>query len=394
MPYAVTVRRVAWRMLDRPLDEALDWLQHNAVTAAGVDWSALRRRARREASAGVHEAIRSVLAALGERHGRLLEPRSATPFRTGYAAGLVRGIGLVAVHPEHVVVQVASGGPAARSGVRVGDVVVDVDGKPAAAAGGRLVLDAVPQTGVSLRLRQAHRDGILEVPLRPAEYSLSQQPTARRPRADVGYLDLPQVVPASARSYLAAAHHAIQAVDSPALRGWVVDLRRNAGGDLYTMLAAAGPILGDGELGGVVDANGQRQRWAYRDGGAFLRGSRRAGLSEPVRLAQAMPPVAVLTSRLTASAGEGLAVAFRGRPRSRSFGEPTAGVPTGLAATTLGDGSLLSVSACLFVDRAGQAYRDAIAPDEPVAARWELLDTDDDPVLRAAVRWLHAGPDR
>jgi C-terminal processing protease CtpA/Prc len=105
-----------------------------------------------------------------------------------------------------------------------------------------------------------------------------------------------------------------------------------------------------------------------------------------------MPAVAVLTSRLTASAGEGVAVAFRGRPQSRSFGEPTAGVPTCLAATTLSDGSLLSVSACLFVDRAGLAYRDAITPDKPVAARWELLDTDDDPVLLAAVRWLHARP--
>jgi C-terminal processing protease CtpA/Prc len=138
MPYAVAVRRIVWRMLGRPLDEALDWLQHNAVTAARVDWSELRRQARRDSTTGVHEAIRSVLAALGERHGRLLDPRNATLFRTWYEAGRACGIGLVAVHPEHVVVQVACGGPTARAGVQVGDVLVDVDGKPPTAADGRL----------------------------------------------------------------------------------------------------------------------------------------------------------------------------------------------------------------------------------------------------------------
>jgi carboxyl-terminal processing protease len=101
-----------------------------------------------------------------------------------------------------------------------------------------------------------------------------------------------------------------------------------------------------------------------------------------------VPAVGLLTSRLTASAGEAVVVAFRGRPLSRSFGEATAGVPTGLEDLWLEDGALLRLSTSCFCDRLGRAYSGPIEPDEPIDP-WEMFGSDEDLVLRAALRWLN-----
>jgi carboxyl-terminal processing protease len=108
----------------------------------------------------------------------------------------------------------------------------------------------------------------------------------------------------------------------------------------------------------------------------------------PPRLRRPQPPVAVLTSRLTGSSGEGVVMAFRGRPDSRSFGEPTAGVPTGNAAYPLSDRAELHLTEGIGVDRTGATYQAPIQPDRPVATDWTRYGTPADPVVQAATRWL------
>lgn len=294
------IRQAVWRARSRPVDEALDWLRQHAVIGCDPDWETLRRHARSLAEGGRpadnYRAIRFVLTGLGDRHGRLLPPRTAARVRIGLTSGRGEGMGLVVVHPEHVVVQVAHGGPAMLAGIGVGDILTDFgDGDPPKVLDGRLVLDDGPDTGRVWTLRRA-QGGVMRVSLRPAEYPLTQQPYGRRLQKAAGYLDLPQAVNATAKAYITCAHRAIEAVDARTVGGWVVDLRRNMGGNLYAMLAAAGPILGYGDCGGTVGARGKRMAWAYRDGNAYLRGSRLAGTAAPYRLYRPTPPVAVLTS--------------------------------------------------------------------------------------------------
>jgi carboxyl-terminal processing protease len=73
--------------------------------------------------------------------------------------------------------------------------------------------------------------------------------------------------------------------------------------------------------------------------------------------------VAVLIDQRTASAAEAVLIAFRGRLHTRSFGRATAGVPTGNVCHRLADGSLLAVTESVAVDRTGNTYGSAIAPD-------------------------------
>ncbi|WP_052345965.1 S41 family peptidase [Hymenobacter swuensis] len=90
------------------------------------------------------------------------------------------------------------------------------------------------------------------------------------------------------------------------------------------------------------------------------------------------PVVAVLTDTLTASSGEAVAVAFKARKHTRSFGAGTCGVSTGRSRFDLSDGSVLLLTTAVFADRRLVRYGHSIAPDEPLkpaevvprATRW------------------------
>ena len=100
----------------------------------------------------------------------------------------------------------------------------------------------------------------------------------------------------------------------------------------------------------------------------------------------------MLTSGLSASAAEAVAIAFRGRPLTRSFGEATLGLPTFNSRRTMPDGAFLDVMTSVDVDRLGNTYDAAVPVDERVAIDWSNIGNDRDPVLGAAARWLEAQP--
>ena len=187
----------------------------------------------------------------------------------------------------------------------------------------------------------------------------------------IGYLALPAVIgnEAVVADYLAQGQALLGTVGEPPPCGWVLDLRGNGGGNMWPMLAVAGPLLGEGELGAFVDARGTRQPWARRGGQVLLDGAALATLPAPAP-AWPLGPVAVLTDGATASSGEAVAVAFRGRPDARSFGAATAGVPTGNHGYPLDDGAILLLTV------------------EPIAAGGVAGDPATDTVLRAALAWL------
>jgi carboxyl-terminal processing protease len=108
--------------------------------------------------------------------------------------------------------------------------------------------------------------------------------------------------------------------------------------------------------------------------------------SEPYVLTDPISPVAVLIRDLTTSAGEGVLVAFIGRPATRSFGTPTAGLPTSPRRFLLPDGAYLVFTDAAATDRNGQVYESEISPDERVIDLFP--DDENDIVLDAAIAWL------
>ncbi len=196
---------------------------------------------------------------------------------------------------------------------------------------------------------------------------------------------------ALATGYAERVQELIRTLDGPSRCGWVVDLRPNWGGNMWPMVAGIGPVLGEGLVGGWINVEGERSRWFYRDGVAGIElpsGSTviMMEVGSPYQVVNREPPVAVLTAGDTASSGEAVTIAFRARPRTRSFGSATYGNSTGNAAFHLSDGARIFLTVSIMVDRDGTPYGGVIAPDEVVTG--ESSDPASDPVVSRAISWL------
>lgn len=225
-----------------------------------------------------------------------------------------------------------------------------------------------------------------------------QPPAGRSLEGGIAYVSMPAFNHRADTAHADAYHAVLRELDAAAPCGWVVDLRRNGGGNMWPMLAGIGPVLGEGEVGRFVYPNGAVWHWWYRYGharmvspvGSAATLARVSGA--PYQLKRPMPPVAVLTGPRTASSGEAMVAAFRGRPSTRSFGGGTAGVSTGNRPFRLSDGALINLTVTTFADRTGHLYGESIVPDEVIPPGDATGDPATDRALRAGVEWLKGQP--
>jgi peptidase S41-like protein len=198
-------------------------------------------------------------------------------------------------------------------------------------------------------------------------------PATVEARGAVGYIRMPSYSGADVVASRTFARTVVDgiATNAPLVRcGWIIDLRDDEGGNMWPMLAALSPFLGDEPIGAFRGRGDVLQPW--RDVPKPIDWH-----SAPVDLTAS--PVAVLTGRKTASSGEAVAIAFRGRARTRSFGTETAGLTSANAPFALPDGSMLMLATSIELDRTGRAYESKLAPDEVIG---------DARVVAAATQWL------
>lgn len=185
--------------------------------------------------------------------------------------------------------------------------------------------------------------------------------------------------------------------DERSVCGYIVDLRGNAGGNVWPMAAGLSPLLGEGPFGYVRNAGGaishtvdlNRGAAAVPDGPAKGQVFARAETWDP-QASLADRSVAVLLDDGVASSAEAVAVAFRGRPRTRSFGAATRGLATANREFDLGDGVTLGVASAWMVDRSGRHFPSGVPVDVAIAA--PEPDQAVDPALEAAEQWLTTTP--
>ena len=94
--------------------------------------------------------------------------------------------------------------------------------------------------------------------------------------------------------------------------------------------------------------------------------------------------VAVITGARTASSGEAVTIAFKGRARTRSFGQPTTGLSTANGNFPLSDDAMILLTTAIEVDRSGRRYGGKVDPDETQ----EAAGPNGDPAMSAAAAWL------
>jgi carboxyl-terminal processing protease len=198
---------------------------------------------------------------------------------------------------------------------------------------------------------------------------------------DVGYI---QIKVSSGREGADALDKAIRERDRAGLIGWIVDMRNSRGGNMWPFLAAIGPMMGEGTLGFFIGPHDPPTPWGYTAGRVWLGKEDQTAamltIETPYKLTTPNPRVALLTDIGVASSGEAIAIAFRGRPNTRSFGTATCGISTAVAQFPLKQGGRIAVVGSVMADRTKKPYGNKVDPDEVVK--------DPAEVVPRALAWL------
>ncbi|HTE48068.1 MAG TPA: S41 family peptidase [Gemmatimonadaceae bacterium] len=201
----------------------------------------------------------------------------------------------------------------------------------------------------------------------------------------VGYVSVPGFVgadPTAALDYAKRMQDSLASVMPASSCRWVIDVRGNGGGNMWPMLGGLRPFVGDAGLGSFITAAGNQTMWHAGD---------EVNVRPPPVLASLESAyVAVLTGPRTASSGEVVTISFRGRPRTRSFGLPTAGQSTANRDYTLPDSSMIFLTVSVEADRTGRRYGEKIEPDETIQP--SPKGSTEDAQLARAVAWLLSQP--
>lgn len=158
------------------------------------------------------------------------------------------------------------------------------------------------------------------------------------------------------------------------VKGVVLDLRGNTGGDMGPMATAVSSLLPDGELM-YYHYRSYDVPVTLKDGVISNAGTGGKSLYPDEKL---NVPVAILTDGMTASSGEALTLCFRGLENTRTFGAPTAGYTSVNMLYSLYDGAQMYLTVAFDKARTGEIFKETsiepdVATDSPLEAALEWL---------------------
>lgn len=271
-----------------------------------------------------------------------------------------------------LVLGVRDGSPAARAGLRTGDFIRGIDGKPtrdiSAFAGARLLRGA-PGTKVQLTVIRGNAaephvvDLVRERPAPPAV-------TGRILPGGEAYVRVDSFGPGTA----AALRRHFEGLQKNGTTAAVVDLRGIADGAPDDGLAAARLFVAGGTLATLSERSGAKTVTAAAsgDGGITM-------------------PVVLLVSNGTANAAEVFAAALSGNRRAELVGEPTAGLAGVQRLVALPENRGLWMTYGHYLAPDGKVIHErgltpTVAVEEPIVQFGETAPTTDEALQKAIER--------
>lgn len=300
-----------------------------------------------EPAAVFKKAVDAALASL-DPHSRYLDPRAQSNLRS-MVSGSFGGVGLTvdAVDGLVRVVSAIPGTPAARAGLRGGDLILQLGEEPVQ---GMTLADAVarmrgaPGTPIDLLVRRPGAAEDFTVTL--VRETIRTQPVRARMEGEVLVLRLASFT----SSVSALLEHAIaEATAERSPSGIVLDMRGNPGGSFHQAVMTADAFLGAGDIVSIFHrGSGKRRIWR----------------ATPEEHFPGVPMVVLIDGR-SASAAEVVAAALQDHGRATVMGQRSFGKGSVQAIIPLGeDRGALRLTIALYHTPSGRTVqRGGVGPD-------------------------------
>lgn len=208
-------------------------------------------------------------------------------------------------------------------------------------------------------------------------------PEGQMLKGNIAYINIPSFISSDEQlmqRYADSAHNIIARFDTQNVKGYIVDLGKNGGGNSLPMIAAIGPLIGDGICGYSFSGDGAVMARIYKDGAVGWDTSLTFRKVNPYKLKNTGRPIAVIYSGNTGSSGEVTATAFIGLRNARSFGQATSGATTRIDNFEMSDGSYLNLASGTNADRNKKAHDGPIKPD---------IETENaETAISEAINWI------
>jgi carboxyl-terminal processing protease len=349
-----------WQIIDRTYVDA---------TFNQVDWKKVRNEYLKRPYTNkdeAYKAIREMLKKLGDPYTRFMDPEEFKNLQID-TSGELTGVGIQLAADEKTkkltVIAPIEDSPAATAGILAKDIILKIDGKTTEGMDVNAAVKLIrgqPGTFVTLTIQRnnqqlEYRIKRARIEIHPVRYSSRQTPNG-----NIGYIRLVQFsanAPAEIRD-------AITKLEKQNTAGYILDLRSNPGGLLYTSIDIARMWLKEGAIVSTVNRQGEQDR---------ERANNRALTDKPL---------VVLVDGGSASASEILSGALQDNKRAVLVGTKTFGKGLVQSVRGLGDGSGLAVTIAKYLTPSGRDInKHGIDPDIVVqltdAQRKELSQNRD-----------------
>ena len=345
------------------IDEVWQIINHQYVdgTFNDTDWLKVRQEyinnASYENQEDAYEAIREMLAKLDDPYTRFMNPEEYQNMRID-TSGELTGVGIQIAKDEEtkklVVISPIEDTPAFEAGILAQDIIVKIDGKDTT---GMEVNDAVKlirgERGSKVTLTIERQGNLSDydivrerIEIHPVRASVQDSELGK-----IGYIRLTTFNEHAAKDM----QKAIKEQEQQQVVGYVLDLRSNPGGLLYSSINIARMWIDEGTIVSTVDRKGISDRELAKN------------------KALTNKPLVVLVNEGSASASEILSGALQDNQRATLLGTTTFGKGLVQSVRSLGDGSGLAVTIAKYLTPSGRDInKEGIPPDVLV----ELTDEE------------------
>lgn len=311
-------------------------------------------------------AIKGMVEALDDPYSAYLDPEMYQLSLSDFE-GKFDGIGAhVAIRDDQIVIIAPiPDTPAARAGIRAGDIILEIDGKPTTemSLAEAVILVRGPRgTVVNLLVLHEGESEPVEIAIERAEIEVDS--VYSEMREDIAYINITHFSSRTGTELLSV----LEGGALEGATGLVLDLRSNPGGILPAVVDVASHFLTEGTVVDVVDNQGEHTPMSV----------------EPKQITTDLPLV-VLVDEFSASGSEVLAGALQDYGRAAIAGTTTFGKGSVNVLRTLSDGSGLYITTGRWLTPEGRLIEgEGIAPDYE-------LELEGEEAISWAIDYLKSG---